>query len=156
MKKENRNKLLLMLAVLVLVMLACAELTVTNKTERPIRITVVLPDFVGPETVLLGANDSREFTSDTGGTYTLTAIVDDEYRARLTTLRDDATLLMFGKLKDLSANDIDKITRRLSNLSKLIENMNTVSCSGHLEEDGNANAEVVVNVNAGEIEVNCN
>ncbi len=94
MKTENRNKLLLMLAVLILVILGCTELTVKNNTDVPIRITVTMPKESVPEFVLLDRFESDTFFSDYDGTYTLTAIADEDYRARLMELRDDMNMLL--------------------------------------------------------------
>ena len=156
MKTENRNKLLLMLAVLILVILGCTELTVKNNTDVPIRITVTMPKESVPESVLLDRFESDTFFSDYDGTYTLTAIADEDYRARLMELRDDMNMLLIEGFAVLSVNDIRTLTNKISNIGKLLENMDSVSCSGYIEEDGKANASVTVDVNAGQIVVNCN
>ncbi|MFH2129333.1 MAG: hypothetical protein ABIK68_03085, partial [bacterium] len=140
MKKENRNKLLLALGVLVLVMLGCSELVVSNTATIPVRIVVSMPGESVPETLLLAAADSDNFFSDYDGQYTVSAVADDVYRSRLYKARDDMTMMLLGQFESLSQEEISKLTESLGEINQLLENMETVSCSGHVDDENSGYA----------------
>jgi hypothetical protein len=155
MKKINRNKLLLALGTLVLIMLACSELTVSNSATIPVRIVVSMPGESVSETVMLKSNDTDTFYSDYDGQYTVSAVADDVYRSRLTETRDHMTMLLLGEFDTLSQEEISRITRDLGQINELLENMETVSCSGTVSDDVSGFAEVAFDLNTGKLSIKC-
>ena len=156
MKKENRKKLLLILAALALAALACSELTVENQTGSPVRVVVTMPGESVPETVLLETGDSDLFVSDYEGAYTVTAVLDEAWRDKLKTTRDELTLILLGNFNYLDQEEISRLTKQLGTINALLdEELQPVACSGSVSDENSGYAVVEVHISGRGITVTC-
>ncbi|HKJ28324.1 MAG TPA: hypothetical protein VJ965_11845 [Anaerolineales bacterium] len=156
MKKNSRNKLMLIAAVLALMALSCSELTVENKTTNPVRIVVTMPGESVPETILLSEGDSDFFVSDYSGTYTVTAVMDESWRDKLTGIRDELTLMLLGQMGQMDQEEISRITRQLGKIESLLDaEMQPVSCSGSVDDETSGYAVIEVHLSGNGLMISC-
>ena len=134
MNKKNRNKLLLMLAVIVLVLLSCSEVYVLNELVLKVRVMVTMPGESVPETALLTPQDSDAFFSDYEGAYTVRVMLDEEYRATLQNSRESMQILLAVGLGELTPAKISECIKEIERIDKLLENKDALSCGGETVE----------------------
>jgi len=155
MKKENKKKLLLMIATLALVIISCSELTVTNDTSTPVQIIVNLPGGSSSDAILLSSYESEYFSSNYEGQYTVSAVPEDSYRERLAKLHDDFTLLLLEGIGKMSADQLGAYVTFMDNILTKLDEIKTVSCGGTLTGDESANAVISFDSNTGKWSISC-
>ena len=156
MKNNNRNKLMLLAAVLLLIALGCSELTVKNNASNPVRIVVTMPGESVPETVLLDVGESDYFVSDYDGTYTVTAVMDESWRDKLKETREELTLMLLGQFGEMEQVEISRITRALGQIETLLDKeMQPVSCSGSVNDETSGYAVIEVHLSGIGLTITC-
>lgn len=156
MDKQNRNKLLLILAVLVLLALSCSDVSVQNYTTSAVRVIVAMPGESVPETTVISAGDSEIFLSDISGTYTITAVLDESWRDKLKATRDEITLILLGDLNNMDQEEISRLTRGLGKINDLLDkDLKPVSCSGEVDDEVSGNVTIEVHPSGVGITVRC-
>ena len=115
-----------------------------------------LPEHGAPETVLLSESESEYFVSDYSGTYTVTAVLDESWRDKLESTRDELTLMLLGQMNELDQDEISRITRQLGQIESLLDtDMQPVSCSGNVDDEVSGNAVIEVHLSGIGLMVTC-
>jgi hypothetical protein len=156
MEKKTRNKLLLILAVLVLLALSCSEVIVQNDTASPVRVIVAMPGESSPETTVILAGDAEIFLSDISGTYTITAVLDEAWRDNLRATRDEITLILLGNLNTIDQEEISRLTRALGKINDLLDkDLNPISCSGEVNDEVSGNVTIGIHLSGVGLAIRC-
>ncbi|MFN2145738.1 MAG: hypothetical protein ACK2T7_10325 [Anaerolineales bacterium] len=154
MEKKNRNKLLLMLAIIILAMLSCADLYVQNNTQAKLRVMVSMPGESVAETALIPAGQDDIFVSDYSGQYTVQAMPDEEYRASLMDLKETMQTLLVTGFSYMDVEEIKLYIQKISNIDKILDSLDTIACSGEIDDES-LTVEINVNPATNKMELSC-
>jgi len=154
---QNNKKLLVVLVVLVSFSLACGTLTIYNNDNVfPVRVVVVLPDGNGSDSIVLKAGGKATYYSDTDGSYSVTAILDEDAVNEMRKLRSSLRELLFDPgYEELTGDLISDAVDKLFVISYTIQSQYQVSCSGMLKEDEEATVSIEFDVTDQKIEISC-
>jgi len=140
---KSNQKLLLISIVLVMFSLACGELTVYNNSNYPVRVIVKLPDGNGMDSIVIRGGGAATYYSDVEGSYSVTAVLDEEAKDEMVKLRSDLQQLLIDS-EEIPGLSISEPINDLISITKTIQAKYEASCSGVLKEDEEAVASISV------------
>jgi hypothetical protein len=142
---KKHKKPLVILLVLIILSLACGELTIYNNSVYPVRVIVKLPDGNGTDSIVLKGGGAATYYSDTDGSYTVTAVLDEDAVNEMIKLRSNLQgFLVDPEIEELTGISISDSVKELLSISDTIQSKYKVSCSGVLKEDEEATASISV------------
>ena len=151
---NTRKRLILLSLVYVLVTLACSTLSVSNKTEFKLLVSVTLPGAESADSHLYQPGEVHDYYPGSGGTYSISVIPQEDYVAEMDKLRANILYTWYKKQDVIRPEETVELTERLATIDRMLSSLSTHSCSGNLMEDSNVMATINM-TRAGVIELSC-
>ena len=151
---NNTRKLLLLITLLGLLTLACNTLSVANKSEYKVLVSVVLPGASGADSHIYQPGEVYDYYPGSGGRYTISVSPQEEYVAEMDKLRANIVLALTTKYDVMQPGVFVELTEKLARIDKILSSLTTHSCSGNIMDDANVMATINM-TKEGEITLDC-
>ena len=137
--KNNKRKLIVLTAVFGLITLACSAttLSVANQSDYKALVSVTLPGASGADSHLYQPGEVYDYYPDSGGTYTISVIPQEDYVAEMDRLRAQILFELYGYQDVIRPNYVVELTEKLATIDKTLSSLTTHSCSGRIMEESN-------------------
>ncbi|MFC2063594.1 hypothetical protein ACFLXB_00660 [Chloroflexota bacterium] len=148
MMPTSRKGRLLVLASVMLMMMACAEMTIQNNTQYPVRVVVSLPGTKGSRGHFLGSSSTIKFVSPSEGNYLVNAIIDEYYLNKMDDLKSRMQNMIINfDDASWSPGEFGKTIDDIIEIDRFLTSVESTQCSGRMTED--VTTEVTIEQSAG-------
>ncbi len=140
--RNPKRRLIMLTAVFALMTLACGTVSVANQSEYKALVSVTLPGASSTDTHLFKPGEVFDYYPESGGSYTVSVIPQEDYIAKMDSLRTQIVLTLYGYQSAIRPGYVIELTEQLANIDRTLSSLTTHSCSGNFIEDSNITATV--------------
>jgi len=137
-----KRRLTLLAAVFGLITLACGTLSVSNQSNYKVLVSVTLPGASSTDSHIYQPGEVYDYSTESGGSYTLSVILQEDYVAEMDRLRTSILLTLYGYQTVIRPAYVVELTEQLASIDKTLSSLTTHSCTGNLMEDSNVMATI--------------
>jgi hypothetical protein len=151
------RRLFFLLTLLGIFLTGCSFVRIQNVSDTSITVAVRVPDSGKAYTRNIRPGQVVDVFTSHGGSYTVTMIPSERYKAALFNLREIVTRRLFEERSTLSGDDVTRLVANLNEIDSLIDDLANegASCQGTVPDFDTSVVVVVFDIAQDEYVISC-